>query len=271
MKNNKTTKTIKYSPLKGVWKLAALLLGLGLFIALLVNAFQSSPQVAEIRTDGSSCTSNIASISFQSECGPNAYKASSFKCRNSDKGMGTVFPECTSYADALAQAQRVCGQTCTAPPPPISPTPTPSASETTTPTPVPTSSPVQTLRPTPTPTPPDGCTYERTTCLNSFFGGDCKLLLVCSSPTPSPRPSPVATSSDQIGLIPVFRPTPTPLPIAPSGCYYQRRYCASSFFGGNCAPSLACPKPVKQSYAACMKTCRANSPYARCFRACLAR
>lgn len=416
-----------YNPRKHVWRLVALLAGLGIFVALLINAFQSSPQVAEIGTSASYCTSNIASISFQSECGPNAYKATSFKCTNSTAGMGTVFPVCTSYVDALAQAQKVCGQTCIYPSPSISPTPTPSptasptqlsfscnvnvyklkatddpkanpssyatldrridpaqariipgeyyalmvdsmatqniqvstvsavtsnvagsdepirvvattpycsstdswgkymscthpgvsytaskplplkigmtigiqdnvynlaktsirfglynilaggsgyssecyvtmmaaeSSATPTPTPKPT--------PTPTPVPPTGCTYERSTCLNTIFGGECKLLLVCPTPTPTSKPSPIP-SSGQVVVLPPTRPTPTPLPIAPSGCYYQRRYCARTFYGGTCAPALYCPKPPRPPYGVCMKTCRVNSPYARCVRSCLAR
>lgn len=136
-------------------------------------------------------------------------------------------------------------------------------------TPVPTTLPKPT--PTATPMPPSGCYYERSTCFSGLFGGECKLLLKCESPKPTPMGTPVASGITSSTVAPTMRPTPTPFPIAPEGCYYRRRFCLGSFIGGTCPPALTCPKPIRQTYAQCVRACRANTSYARCLRTCLAR
>lgn len=84
------------------------------------------------------------------------------------------------------------------------------------------------------------------------------------------------------------RPTPTPLPSAPVGCYYQERSCIQGFFGGTCTPRLVCPSspvpvastapnpspvasaPTKPSFPQCYRTCRQNgSNFFACVRSCM--
>lgn len=457
MKKSKPAKSSLHQLLKNKWVLTSIVALVVLGVTLFIRSLMVSPQVAEI--SGSSnlygCTSNVATISLQQQCAFGSFKASSFKCRNSELGMGTVYPTCKSYSEIMAEAQRVCGQTCvypsstpyptrtpmstpapsgypyptrtpmSSPAPSVMPTPTPPTGHTniscnvkiyklkstddlkanpklyatsdrlvdpaktrimpgesyalmvdatsdtslstatvsavtsnvagseepikvvattpycsstdswgkymscthpgvtyspgvtnrldigmtiqiqdnlyshaktsvrfglynilangigyssecyatlmaaeTTSTPVPTAMPKPT--PTPTPVPPIGCYYEKSVCLTGIFGGECKLLLQCPTPTPTPAP-PVASGVTSSTATPTMRPTPMPLPIAPEGCFYQRRFCLGSFVGGTCAPALYCPKPPRQSYNQCVKACRANSSFARCARTCFAR
>lgn len=431
MKKTRTIRSSWQKLLKNSWAIAGLVVLAVLVVGMFVRSLMVTPQVAEISGNSmQSCTSNVTSISFQQQCAFGSFQAASFKCRNSDLGMGSVYKTCKSYSEIMAEAQGVCGQTCIYSSPANTPTPTPTpptgkseiscnvkvyklkntddinadprlyatadrlfdptqskvvpgesfallvdatahnlsvttstvsavtsnvsgssepiqirattqycsstdswgkymscthpgvsyvsgvtqrlsigmtvqiqkniyeqakasmrfglyniidggsgyssecyatllpsdSTSTARPTPIPTSSPT----PTPTPIPPVGCYYQESYCLNKLIGGDCKLLLQC--PTPTPTPVPVITSEAQTPLVvPTVSPTPTPLPIAPEGCYYQRRLCINTIIGGTCAPSLYCPKQAKQTFNVCMKDCRANSSYARCFRTCWSR
>lgn len=65
------------------------------------------------------------------------------------------------------------------------------------------------------------------------------------------------------------RPTPTPLPSAPAGCYYQERACIQGFLGGNCTPRLVCPpSPKPTSSPASSTTPISRPPFAQCYREC---